>query len=126
LRFFSNNDVTIKYLQNSRACSISAVNLPSYYVAQILLDFCRQFAVRFCPQVLLDFCCQSTVLLCEQVLSTERKQNGTAVDVRLLTFSDQICCQSVDSLLTFCLLGILLQQFFLQTTHRFYHIFHFY
>jgi len=34
---------------------------------------------RIYQLVLLDFCCQSDVLLCEQVLSTERKQNETAV-----------------------------------------------
>jgi len=62
--------------------------------------------VRFCQQILLDFCCQSVVLLCEQILLTKQKHNGNAVDVSLLTFSDQICCQSIDILLTFCLLGI--------------------
>jgi len=53
---------------------------------------------------LLDFWSQFAVLLCEQILSTEWKQNGTAIDVNLLIFSDQICCQSIDILLSFCLL----------------------
>jgi len=99
-RFFSSNEIfshNLNMYKSSKVCSISAANLPSDYITQILLNFCHQFAVRFCPQVLLDFCCQSAVLLCEQVLSTEQKQNGTAIDV-----SWHFLTKSAASLSTFC------------------------
>jgi len=38
-----------------------------------------------------------------QVLSAN-KLNADIIEVRVLTSSDKICCQSVDIMLTFCLL----------------------
>jgi len=49
-------------------------------------------------------CKQEEHSLCEHILSTDWQHNGTAIDVNLLKFSDQICCQSIDILLIFCLL----------------------
>jgi len=76
--------------------------------ARFLLPVCRQIARgrRSCSVSAADL-----LSLYEQVLSTEHKQNRCAVDLSLLTCSDQICCQSADILLTFCWLGLYMRAY---------------
>jgi len=86
---------------------------------QSFFDFCYQFAVKLrCanPALFLSPICRQILsarfllpiycfIICEQILSIKRKENENVIGVSLWTFSDRICCQSVDILLKFCLLG---------------------